>query len=291
MRVWIGWIGVLSFFSACGEGTSLVDAGGYGGDAGRACAIDDPIVEVAAVAGLNEQPFQCCAVFPGGIAYFAAGYTEDTRAADILRAERSGSGPFGAPATLVGADTEDSVWNPTLSADRLALYYNRAAGDRVRIQAALRSSDRVRFEQGRPLELGAAPTVDDLDPFATEDGLFFARGGDIHFAPGEGETFGPAAPIPGIASAARDGHPVPSADREVLYFASDRGNVDGSTDVWMARRESVGRYGAPQPVPGDLDGGGSDEPTWESPDGCALYFTTTRAGRSEIWVGRRQRPP
>jgi hypothetical protein len=290
MRVWIG---VIVCALGCGEASPGSDGGvggdgGVGSDAGRLCAAGDPIVEVAPVAGLNELSFQCCAVFPGGIAYFAAGLTEDTRTADIWRAER-GAGGFGPATTFVGADTDDAVWRPVLSGDRLALYYNRAAGDRIRIHAALRRSDRDRFDPGRALELGAAPTASDADPFVTDEGLYFARGGDIHFAAGSGDSFGRAAPILAIASAARDDSPVVSADREVLYWASDRGNVDGASDVWMARRESAGLYGAPELVPGDL-GEGSNAPSWESPDGCALYFTTTRTGQSEIWVGRRERP-
>jgi WD40-like Beta Propeller Repeat len=284
------------------------DAGADAGDAAPAtpCDPDDPIVAVEEVAGANDLApaavYHCCLSFGAdGIGYFAAGPgTAEPAAADIYRTRRTATG-FEPPERVIGALSDDSFWVPSLSSDQLVLFYNHQAPDDagVEVFASVRPAPGDTFPAGERLDLGGGPDViQEADPFATDEGLYFQRNQRIHFAAGDGDRFAPGQPVDGLAPEldATDLQPIASADGETLYWAREQPGT-GGRDIWMARRAGgPGAFDAPRPVP-ERTGGGEpfnspefEGPSWESPDRCDLYFTTLRNGRAEIWVGHRRAP-
>jgi Tol biopolymer transport system component len=86
-----------------------------------------------------------------------------------------------------------------------------------------------------------------------------------------------------------DSDPVLSADGLTLYWGSDRPGGMGDVDVWQAQRISAtATFGIPVPV-ASANTGGFDAPSDVSEDGCRLYLTSTREGRTGIYVATR--PP
>jgi hypothetical protein len=269
------------------------------------CDPDDPIVAVEEVAGANDLPaaavYHCCLSFSAdGIAYFAAGPgTAEPDAADIFRTRRTATG-FEPPERVIGALSDDSFWVPSLSSDRLVLFYNHQAPDvaGIEIFASVRPAPDDTFPAGKRLDLGAGPEViQEADPFATDEGLYFQRGQRIHFAARDGDGFAPGQPVEGLtpASDTTDLQPIASGDGETLYWAREQPGT-GGRDIWMARRAGgPGAFDSPRPVPERAGGEPFNSPefegpSWESPDRCDLYFTTLRNGPAEIWVGHRRVP-
>jgi hypothetical protein len=82
-----------------------------------------------------------------------------------------------------------------------------------------------------------------------------------------------------------------SRDGLTIYFASSRGLKRGSR-IWVARRaKDVEPFGSPEPI-AELEPASDDAPTWLSPDGCTLWFTSTRAGGlggRDVWSATRLR--
>jgi hypothetical protein len=293
--------------AACGRVTSVGDAsdsgaagaeidaaagadGGRRADAAARCDPDGPIVDVQRVEGLNGQPFQCCAVFASdGTAYFAASQSGTFDGTSIYSAVATG-GVFGERKLVAGSQNGDSRWKPTISRDGLHLYYNvrPAGGGLIRVVSSTRASSAEDFPAAQPVDLGAEPTESEADPFITEDGLFFARPGTIYLAAPAGGGFAPGRALTGLGMGPSKNHPVVSADGSRLYWGDYRTDTFLRA-IWTARRGPAGPddFQSPQLVEGDELAGTVDYPSWESEDGCALYFTSTRNGVDEIWVGRR----
>jgi hypothetical protein len=274
--------------------------GMVGPDAATAtCAPGAPIVSVEPVSGLNGRPFQCCAILADPrTVYFAVGDGVLAEQADLVRASRpSPDAPFGMREVVFGESTDDSFWSPTLSADGLALHYNRAPAadvNQVKVHRSVRQSIDQEFPEGTAIPLGTGPEVREADPTLSQAGLFFIRQDRIFFARDTGEGFANGELVVEIApgnAAYRDLLPAVSLDRKVLYWGSTRTGpgVSGDVDIWYAELESDDQYSPPNVVAG-INSPQFDAPSWISPDGCDLYFTTTRNGFNEIWVGHRERP-
>lgn len=314
-------LAALGALAACGKVTGSPDSGAVadatpgaadaagGADAAGTsrCSPDAPILEVEPVAELNALPdetgiefhYRCCLSFAAdGTAYFAAGALTDFGGADIYRARRSATG-FAAAEVVIGAGVDDSFWVPSLSRDGLSLYYNHLSADglgAIEIFLSTRDGPDAPFEAGARVELGAPPGEQEADPFITDEGLFFTRGGRIHFAALDpvGGGFAPAQPVQGLPEGGANINPGASADLAALYWARDDGSGTTGRDLWMARRSTAGGYESARPVPEDTGGGeplntpAFEGPDWESPDGCDLYFTTDRTGEAQHWVARRR---
>jgi hypothetical protein len=132
-----------------------------------------------------------------------------------------------------------------------------------------RAGDRVRFEQGRPLELGARR------PWTTwtrsRPKTACSSRAAVTSTSRQARARPSARPRRSRASrrrratATRCRAPTARCCTSPVTAATW---MDRPTSGWRGASRSVATA---RPVPGDLDGGGSNEPTWESPDGCALY--------------------
>ena len=88
--------------------------------------------------------------------------------------------------------------------------------------------------------------------------------------------------------------PALSADKLVIYFATDRATagVSGDREIWHATRKSTAdKFGAPVKDDSVNEAGTSCSPTWISPDLCTLYFSTNSSNEEHLVKGVRQPPP
>jgi Tol biopolymer transport system component len=72
-----------------------------------------------------------------------------------------------------------------------------------------------------------------------------------------------------------------------MYFQSDRASGIGSSDLYLARRASVGEaFAAPELIT-ELCSLLSDTDPWVAPDQRTIYFASDRSGNMEIYQATR----
>lgn len=102
------------------------------------------------------------------------------------------------------------------------------------------------------------------------------------------QPFGPPADVGGLAITSQSGDPSLSSDERVLVFAT--GDQSGDNDVYFTVRESpAAAFGPPVQVPNVNLPGVDDSESELAPDGCELYFTSTRDGRYQLYVSEIER--
>jgi len=79
-------------------------------------------------------------------------------------------------------------------------------------------------------------------------------------------------------------------DELTLFFMGRPGST-GSFDIYTATRaQKTDAFGTPTRVDAVSDGNSADAPTYITPDGCTLYFSTNRPGgpgQNDIWEATR----
>jgi Tol biopolymer transport system component len=97
--------------------------------------------------------------------------------------------------------------------------------------------------------------------------------------------------VPGVNSLVDDGQPNLSRDGLELYFYSARSDVPGvprDNDIYVATRTSISDpWSTPINLGPAVNSGGSVTRPSLSWDGTTLYFGSTRAGSSDIYVTTR----
>lgn len=214
---------------------------------------------------------------------------------DIFAATRpSRDAPFGA-ATAVGKLNypTNNDQDPMLSADGLRIFFTRGFGN-TNIFGATRAS--VADEWSTPGYVIDGDTGE-VEPYLAFDGseLWFARqqpyGGalQLHVAKAKGTGFDLPRRVDELTPTDMTTRsPVLSKDGLTLYFAMST-HTTALTDVFVAHRPSVGAlFEAARAVP-ELTSAADDYPSWISPDGCRIYFTSNRdeANRGELYVAER----
>ncbi len=134
-----------------------------------------------------------------------------------------------------------------------------------------------------------------LDPHISADGLhvYYAAGDPqqiwVAARAGIDDSFAIPEQVAGIASNGGDGNadPTLSPDETVIVFTSNRTAPQALTNLWYATRTSTGTFGTPQMVP-DVNSSGYDGDPFLSPDGCRLYFASTRGSTSDLYVAEMQ---
>lgn len=263
-------------------------------DADGACTDDAPFSRVArldALAGPTREGHPRLLPDERTI-YFQRAKTNDPAALDFdlwVATRGSRQDPFGAPLLVTELETARDEAAPATTADGLTLYFaSNRDGDGGLMHL---------FRTGRPattdpfglVQLVPATTGDGLanetnpavDPLGRE--LFYAsdRGSDAGLALWSARVAGGVVQVPspvGLPSPAAS--PALSADGLSLYFTF-------ATQIYYARRDADGGFGAPVPAPG-LASSASDRPGWISPDRCRLYFARNAdAQNSDIFVAER----
>ena len=119
------------------------------------------------------------------------------------------------------------------------------------------------------------------------------EGGDIYMAQSRGGAFGPAQLVPGVNSLADDGHPNVRRDGLEMFFYSRRTDLPGAQggpDIYRATRASTSdAWSTPINLGAEINSAASETRPSLSWDGTRLYFGSSRAGSSDIYVTTRER--
>ena len=201
---------------------------------------------------------------------------------DIYSATRSTTTePFGAPQVVGPLNTIYSELWPALTPDGLAVYFmsDRITPGTYGVWVAKRAS--ITAAWGPPMAVPDLMTGD-VTPFvANATGFYFASGArtgaganDIFRATldATGAMTMIGAVIGGVDTTASEVIPVLTADELHIYFARNNGT---DFDIYQASRSSTSDgFGAAAPVPGLAMAGFDELPSWISPDGCDLYYSS-----------------
>jgi hypothetical protein len=280
--------------------------GAASGDLAGVCVGDEP-----------DAPPRCDPAKPFGAAVLVAGLASATEDASLrlspdektgyFFSARSGSqllytamrprvtAPFSGVTVLANVNTGNQ-YNPAISADGLTLFFAsfRPGGDND-IYEATRAAQTDDFTNIR-LAPNVNTSASEVQPYLTRDSttLYFVRtasAAQVVFRATGSVTAGFANPsvVAELHGPTNDTDPVVSADGLTVFWGSDRAGGMGDVDVWQAQRATPsGVFGQPAPVT-PVNTSGFDSPSDISADGCRLYLTSTRGGRTGIYVATR--PP
>ncbi|HEX7842715.1 MAG TPA: hypothetical protein VF469_34820 [Kofleriaceae bacterium] len=205
--------------------------------------------------------------------------------------------PFTGVSVLANVNTSDQ-YNPAITADGLTLFFASfragGAGDND-IYQAMRPTTTADFTSTR-LAPNVNTAASEVQPYVTRDGttLYFVRmlstGQTVLRAAGS-VTVGFTNPVvvPELDGPTNDTDPVISADGLTLYWGTDRPGGLGDVDIWEAHRQTTSApFSRLAPVT-SVNTAGFESPSDVSADGCRLYLTSTRGGKTGIYVATR--PP
>jgi Tol biopolymer transport system component len=215
---------------------------------------------------------------------------------------QSTNDPFNPPAPLGAVNSSSDDASPTVTADgnTMALESARLGGGRQQLFLSTRTGGV--FSTPAPMA-NINGTSNQATPYLLPNGsaLYFSSdraggstGQDIYRAALQADgTFDAVTPVAPAASSGEDYSPTTNADETILFWGSTRTVpvTYGDYDVFYATRKSASDTWGPATNAGDvINSGALDIPGWISPDGCALYFESTRpggAGKRDLYVTRR----
>lgn len=189
---------------------------------------------------------------------------------------------------------------PSVSSDGLSLYYDYVTGGRRTLCVMTRDAIDADWSEGQELGSTVNSSYNDLDASISGDGL------ELYFSsdrPGEGAGTSiwvtkrntinsdwqePVELGPHINATSYDRHPDISADGLTLFFASlDRAGGFGSTDLWMATRETIDSpWVNPVNLGPDINTAQMELGPHLSADGSEFYFSRGRnwdADTLDLW--------
>jgi Tol biopolymer transport system component len=189
---------------------------------------------------------------------------------------------FGTPEVVGSINTIYSELWPSATTDGKALYFmsDRVTPGTYGIFVSTRASTTAPW--GPPAASADLMTGDATPYLANATSFYFAAGAgrmgagmnDIYRATldGAGKLTMIDAVIGGVDSPASEDIPVVTADELHIYFARSNGT---DFDVFEASRSSLADgFGAAAGVPGISTTGYDELPSWISPDGCHLYYSS-----------------
>jgi len=284
--------------------SSAADGGGDPVDSGGPrCALDKPFATAMLLKGISSAADETGVwVSADELTAYVAVSPQGGSASAIRRSTRPARGvDFSAHAdapvlaAINGGGFAATV--PSMTSDGLVFFAARANNTAENgMYVSVRASTGVAFppptrarSRANPISLG--------DPFITPGGesLVMARDNGVNSfeldeAPRDiGRIYGDGgfvdyAVAPGVVNVnddvAADRRPVVSKDRLTLVFASNRAPGSGAnSDLYIASRAGVGGiFTSPLRIPEPVSSNAADLPGTLSDDGCALYFTSSRAG-------------
>ncbi|MFP5332707.1 MAG: hypothetical protein ACLGHX_10165 [Acidimicrobiia bacterium] len=111
---------------------------------------------------------------------------------------------------------------------------------------------------------------------------------DLYMSTSHGGVFQAGEVIPGVNTTAQDGQPNVRRDGLELFFYSDRAGGVGGNDIYSTSRASVfDGWGTPVNLGPAVNSSAAESRPSLSWDGTTLYFGSTRAGSSDIYVTTR----
>jgi hypothetical protein len=237
-------------------------------------------------------------------AYFhASGRADSEGFSDLYTATRaSPTAPFGNIYRILGSgiDTKFDEQDPTVSGNGLVLIFSREdpADPQAFLEFATRDTTQTIFRN-----VGMALDVSEnyaISPFVRQDGgrLYFAAvlpplGADFDLVVSswDGSSFGAAKSLAELNTQSVESSPVVAPDDLSIYWASNRTDrpdgAGGDFDIWMATRSSESEPFARLRFLTELNTSHAEKPTFVTPDGCELYFTSDRSGADAPYLATR----
>lgn len=266
--------------------------------AGR-CDLTKPFAGVMPVPGVNTAEWDSNpSLSPDELTMYFASIRQSPGSAngDLYVATRANrDDPFGPAAGIAALNTGSDERASSIAPDGLALYFHSSRASNYDLWFSTRANTAAPFDP--PVALTTLNSADiETSPAIAANGqtLYFDRtpstGPTVIWKSTLGGTgFGTPTVVTELSSASSY-TPTISADGLQIHFGSDRATGQGSTDIWVATRASTSDpFGTPMNV-SELNSADDDRPGWISPDGCRMYFSSTRAGGSgsfDIWQATR----
>lgn len=188
--------------------------------------------------------------------------------------------PFNPVRLSDAVNTNSHEYLPALTADGNTLIFTAV----VKGQEDFFLSERVdsAWTERRPLE-GVNTVGNEGAQSISADGKFLIftachrrdaiRGCDLYFTEQLEGEWQPVQNIgPPVSSTSWESQPSISANRDYLYFASDRPGGEGKKDIWWSKRQEDGTWGAPVNLGATINTPGDDKAPFIHADGKTLYF-------------------
>ncbi|HWL84415.1 MAG TPA: hypothetical protein VNO21_01365 [Polyangiaceae bacterium] len=261
--------------------TSVPDAGPP--DTGPPCDWAKPFNGIEHVANVNTSGNdEGLWLLPGELTAFLSSDRDGGLGSyDLYYATRgSTTDLFNTPIPVAGSvNTTRSERRPA-SPDGSTLYFTL---DVRSIVFATRNDSTAEFDA--PAAVGGVNDAgSNTAPFLTPDGktLYFSStragdsGTDIYRATSNGSNSFGAVTLLGsdLNTTADDGSFIMTPDGLTIFFSSKRAGGKGLDDIWTAHRSIVGSTFTDRRNVAELNTVRYDSPSWVSPDGCRLYFTS-----------------
>jgi Tol biopolymer transport system component len=272
-------------------GSSSKDAGGGADASTAACSPSKPFGAPTLVSALNSSGNEDGLTFAvdGLTAYLSSTRTGGMGQNDIWFATRASTAQaFGAPTLVEGVNSAGDERGPWISRDglRLVFFSLPTGASGYHFMVAARQTTIAAFAAPAPVAGLNSSASDATEWFSTDEKtIYFAStrtGGlgdyDIWMADfGQAGASNPRA-IQELNSTANDSWPALTADGLTIYYSSGKtgAGAQPGNHIWMASRATTSDGFGSQKVVTELASAASEWPTWISPDGCTVYFGSTR---------------
>lgn len=204
---------------------------------------------------------------------------------------------FSAPTPIAELATSGDAADPTLDPSGLRIVFASSRSGGVGgydLWVATRTSVGSAFTAPTVLNGLNGPAIDHYPNFAGASALYFSSqratglgSEDIYRSDVNGSLISAPVVVQGLSGTDYDASPAVTPDELLAYVETSVTDDAGSgTTIFVSSRASTA---APWPKPTlvpELRNGESN-PTWISPDGCRLYFSSNRSGNWDLWVAER----
>jgi Tol biopolymer transport system component len=211
-------------------------------------------------------------------------------------------GDFSTPELIVGLGRSDALYGPSLSGDGLTLAFSESVAEGPEdIYFAARSDVAAAFGAALPAN-GINTDDSEGTAFLSGDALvlyFFSDrsggpgGRDLYRATRSDvlDDFAQVSLVQGISGGSDDHMPWLSSDERFIYFASNRAANSGSTNLWLAQRNSAQDGFEPPSEVAGVNSDGRDISPSLTADRRVLFFCSDRdggPGSDDIWMATRE---
>ncbi|MEM9454923.1 MAG: hypothetical protein AAGF11_12140 [Myxococcota bacterium] len=216
-------------------------------------------------------------------------------------------GPFGDPVVVSVINSGQTDDDPTLTADRLEIYFaSNREGDED-LYVATRRSTNDDWSPAVPVPVVNEEGVRDNTPGISGDGLTLLFASERQDSLGDqdlyvstrarrGQPWSMPVHVSSLSSDRRDIAPGLTVGREAVYWCSFGPGMgsSGDLDVWWAEvlRDGVTfQFGPAQPVPGLLNTNDDECASWLSPDRRTIVFDRSSGSAGfDLWMASRDEP-
>jgi hypothetical protein len=205
---------------------------------------------------------------------------------------------FSQPVPLLLLNSAQADDDPSLTADRLTVWFQSNRGGRADVYTSTRPT--LAADWTTPVAVAELGIAGANTPKVSPDGLRMAVAGngpggesDLFLSVRPDSTVAWPAPtrLADLSSTAIDTGMAEFLGGYGAVFYSDRAGGPGGGDLWIAERSGPGcAFGPPAPVAGDVNTASGEANPWISYDGLVLVWQSDRSGgvgASDLWWSTR----